>query len=241
MVNTSSGNVVQRMEYDAFGRVLEDSNPGFQPFGFAGGLYAYQTGLVRFGERDYDPRVGRWPTKDPLLFGSGSSNLYGYVVNDPVNLIDQNGRDFIEVEGAAIFGGGITTSFIYTEEGQEYFQIGFGSGVDLGATAAVSRDEFNPSPSFTGSVSRYWTTASASSPIKKFFGVIDPNIEAELDDLTEQAGAASARLGGSGRSEFTFQTDLPGSFSSLSSWLTNWLEQGDLPPDNQQSVSNTCP
>jgi hypothetical protein len=39
VVNAATGEVVQRMDYDAFGRVLNDTNPGFQPFGFAGGLY----------------------------------------------------------------------------------------------------------------------------------------------------------------------------------------------------------
>ena len=59
IVNTSTGAVVQRMEYDAFGVVVTDTAPGFQPFGFAGGLYDRDTGLVRFGVRDYDPRRGR--------------------------------------------------------------------------------------------------------------------------------------------------------------------------------------
>lgn len=39
VVNTGTGEVIQRMDYDAFGNVTEDTNPGFQPFGFAGGLY----------------------------------------------------------------------------------------------------------------------------------------------------------------------------------------------------------
>lgn len=38
VVNASTGNVVQRMKYDAFGNVLQDTNPGLQPFGYAGGL-----------------------------------------------------------------------------------------------------------------------------------------------------------------------------------------------------------
>jgi len=40
------------MDYDEFGNVLLDTNPGFQPFGFAGGLSDQRTGLVRFGARD---------------------------------------------------------------------------------------------------------------------------------------------------------------------------------------------
>ncbi|NIP72677.1 MAG: RHS repeat-associated core domain-containing protein, partial [Gammaproteobacteria bacterium] len=42
-------------------------------------------GLVRFGARDYDPEVGRWTAKDPVGFGGGDPNLYGYVFSDPVN------------------------------------------------------------------------------------------------------------------------------------------------------------
>jgi hypothetical protein len=46
---------------------------------------------VRFGYRDYDPGVGRWTAKDPILFSGGDTDLYGYVLNDPVNLIDPLG------------------------------------------------------------------------------------------------------------------------------------------------------
>jgi RHS repeat-associated protein len=92
VVNAETGEVVQRMDYDAFGRVLNAVNPGFQPFGFAGGLYDDDTGLVRFGARDYDAYAGRWTAKDPLLFEGGQENLYVYVANDPVNLVDPSGE-----------------------------------------------------------------------------------------------------------------------------------------------------
>ena len=71
--------------------MITDTNPGFQPFGFAGGLYDSHTGLVRFGARDYDPDTGRWTSRDPMLFGGGDTNLYGYVLADPVNWIDPTG------------------------------------------------------------------------------------------------------------------------------------------------------
>jgi len=91
VVNTDTGEVAQRMDYDVWGRVTQDTNPGFQPFGFAGGIYDQHTGLVRFGARDYDPETGRWTAKDPIRFAGGDTNLYGYVVNDPVNLVDPEG------------------------------------------------------------------------------------------------------------------------------------------------------
>jgi len=92
VIDTADGSIAQRMDYDVWGNITLDTNPGFQPFGFAGGIYDQHTGLVRFGARDYDPGVGRWTNKDPIRFKGRDSNLYGYVANDPVNFIDPNGK-----------------------------------------------------------------------------------------------------------------------------------------------------
>jgi RHS repeat-associated protein len=95
-VADAAGNVVKRIAYDSFGNTLEDANPSFAvPFGFAGGLHDRDTGLVRFGYRDYDPEVGRWTAKDPIGFAGGDTDLYGYALNNPVNFVDENGL-FIE-------------------------------------------------------------------------------------------------------------------------------------------------
>ncbi len=94
VVNASNGTVSQRMDYDDLGNVTNDTNPGFQVFGFAGGLYDSQTKLVKFGAREYDARAaGRWMSKDPIRFSGGDTNLYGYVANDPVNWTDPTGLD----------------------------------------------------------------------------------------------------------------------------------------------------
>ena len=92
VVTDASGNTVKRMDYDAFGNIITDTHSALTiPFGFAGGLRDPDTGLVRFGYRDYDPDTGRWTAKDPIFFAGGDTNLYGYVLNDPVNLIDPLG------------------------------------------------------------------------------------------------------------------------------------------------------
>jgi len=91
VVDAATGVVAQRIDYDEFGVVLSDTNPGFQPFGFAGGVYDHRTGLVRFGARDYDAEVGRWTAKDPSWFDGDGPNLYLYVTGDPVNGIDFDG------------------------------------------------------------------------------------------------------------------------------------------------------
>ena len=91
IVNATTGAIAEQISYDAWGNVTSDSNPGFQPFGFAGGLYDTDTGLVHFGARDYDPQTGRWISKDPVLFNAGETSLYGYAANDPINFIDPTG------------------------------------------------------------------------------------------------------------------------------------------------------
>ena len=95
VVNVTDGTVVQRMDYDEFGRTILDTGAGSQVFGFAGGVYDGQTGLVRFGARDYDAGVGRWGAKDPSRLSGGTSNFYDYSLNDPVNVRDVSGLGWI--------------------------------------------------------------------------------------------------------------------------------------------------
>jgi len=49
------------------------------------------TKLIHFGFREYNPFIGRWTAKDPILFAGGDSNLYGYVLGDPVSGVDALG------------------------------------------------------------------------------------------------------------------------------------------------------
>jgi RHS repeat-associated protein len=111
VVDVATGTIAQRMNYDEFGNVTLDTNPGFQPFGFAGGLYDPATKLVRFGLRDYDAATGRFTAKDPALVAEES--LYAYGANDPVNQVDRLGRapndwdDWLKDETADVIQGGL--------------------------------------------------------------------------------------------------------------------------------------
>jgi RHS repeat-associated protein len=84
-----------KLAYQLWGLVVKDTNPGFQPFGFAGGLYDPQTKLVRFGARDYDPTLGRWTAKDPAGFPDvsvcGFANAFVYSCQQPVDRADYLG------------------------------------------------------------------------------------------------------------------------------------------------------
>ena len=75
VVNTIDGSIVQRIDYDEYGNVIQDTNPGFQPFAFAGGLFDQHTKLTRLGARDYDAFTGRWTAKDPVGFSAGDLTI----------------------------------------------------------------------------------------------------------------------------------------------------------------------
>ncbi len=144
VVKVSSGNIVQRMDYDEWGKVVYDSNPGFQPFGFAGGIYDAETGLVRFGARDYDANIGRWTAKDPILFEGGQANLYVYVGNDPVNHMDPSGLYWeYHTDSGLLY---------YVDDGYQYSHIATGySGYQDGANNANmdSLQSYGPIPEGT--------------------------------------------------------------------------------------------
>ena len=103
IINTVDGTIAQRLDYDTWGNVTLDTNPGFQPFGFAGGIYDLHTQLTRFGARDYDAISARWASKDPIRFEGREPNLYRYGLSDPINFADLNGLSATVTWGA--FGG----------------------------------------------------------------------------------------------------------------------------------------
>ena len=136
VINTATGAIAQRMDFDEWGNVTFDSAPGFQPFGFAGGILDGHTGLTRFGARDYDPRIGRWTAKDPIGFGALDANLFVYAGNDSVNRIDPTGEIAPLVVmlvsggvGAAIGGGAAWLAGGSAQEIAVAAGVGFGAGL----------------------------------------------------------------------------------------------------------------
>lgn len=107
VINLNDNSVVQAIEYDSFGRIISDSNPGFQPFAFAGGVYDQDTKLINFGSRNYSPSIGRWITKDLAHFTAADTNLYAYVSNNPISYVDSSGYGINFVLGGvgALIGG----------------------------------------------------------------------------------------------------------------------------------------
>ena len=102
--------------YDAFGEqeVLVGSAE-VVPFGFAGGRYDPETGLVRFGARDYDPGTGRWTARDAVWWAGGQANLFVYAYADAINYVDHSGRAAVVFNAvpAIIFVAALATTGAY--------------------------------------------------------------------------------------------------------------------------------
>ncbi len=144
VLTDAKGRVVKEITYDSFGVILHDTLPDlFMPIGFAGGLADSDTGLVRFGYRDYDPAVGRFTAPDPLGDTGGDHDLYDYCIDDPVTLNDPTGLFPPALYALALMGvralprlAGMASDLLL--RGQAMLHTSkYGNGIITGATRAA--------------------------------------------------------------------------------------------------------
>ncbi|WP_345945850.1 RHS repeat-associated core domain-containing protein [Pseudomonas sp. 15A4] len=97
-----NGNTAWSAQYKAWGEAQEQRSKFAQQIGltnpirFQGQYHDHETGLHYNRHRYYDPKVGRFISKDPIGY-SGGLNLYHYVPNptgwiDPLGLAKIGGR-----------------------------------------------------------------------------------------------------------------------------------------------------
>ena len=84
--------------YDGFGNLQHHQKGISNPFQYAGEQKDEETGLIYLRNRYYDPELGRFITPDHKrgdLLKPQSWNPYVYVLNNPVNLVDPLGLDWV--------------------------------------------------------------------------------------------------------------------------------------------------
>jgi len=107
----NSGGVVERYEYDVFGRpTIKDGNgmvkaSAMTPFLFTGREFDGETKLYHFRTRAYSPVLGRFLQSDPIDFFARDVNLYRYVSNNPINYLDPFGLARRQSRSLDGFGG----------------------------------------------------------------------------------------------------------------------------------------
>jgi RHS repeat-associated protein len=92
-ITDSSQNIVNKYAYTPFGEIGNEQETFAQPFKYVGqyGVMSESNGLYYMRARYYDPTLGRFISEDPAGFRGGDVNLYVYVGNNPVLLIDPSG------------------------------------------------------------------------------------------------------------------------------------------------------
>ena len=133
---SDKGRIAAHYEYDLFGKIQFQYGPfaDQNPFRFSTKYFDFETGLVDFGMRYYDPYLARWTSRDPIG-EAGGLNLYGFVGNDPVNLIDSYGLQFGVATWETWGPAAVTGS---ARQGLSLLGLG------VGATFAVVADLFVP-------------------------------------------------------------------------------------------------
>ena len=184
------GTVVQSYVYDAFGKVTiydkdgneitpSSSNYLETPYAFTGRELDAETGLYFYRARYYDPGTGRFLSEDPIEYDSGSLNLYNYVGNNSINLIDPSGNR--SVASLFSFFGGFFGGTRSTSNNSVSENIGGGSGATAAAVGVV-----------TGPAGPLFQAAASPEIAKNIIALRKRNQELirRLDQISEESDSA---------------------------------------------------
>ena len=191
-LTTSTGSSASSYSFDAFGNLLTpQSSSDTNRYLFSTKEFDLRSGLYFFGKRYFDPEVGRWITPDPLGFVNGP-NLYLYVLDNPINMVDPDGLCLQDLERVIGGVGDSISDFLQSPDGLALTAyLGVGASLE---TSAVNVTE---------------ATATANSAIEN-------NFQRFVNNLPAQAETPTTIEFGDGSVAFQAKvpaTNIPGSYA----------------------------
>jgi len=135
------GDIVQSYSYDSFGNTTIHNSAGTKilppesienPYAYTSREFDSQTNLYYYRSRYYSPSIGRFFQQDPIGFVGGNTNLYSYVLNNPINANDPSGL-FIHFAIGAAFNVAVELGNVALSE-----NISFTEGASRVVIAAAS-------------------------------------------------------------------------------------------------------
>ena len=157
-----NGAFVQDVSYTPFGQpTVSGATPGaigFTNDQWNAGDALDGFGLVHLGSRVYDPVIGRFLSRDPLMISrtAATSNPYAFALNDPMNLSDptglspcgsnflcisasSNGDDDASTAGSAVALGIWAAGYLYSTGAEPPMNVSSKSAISVYSTAFDSR------------------------------------------------------------------------------------------------------
>lgn len=172
-----AGNAVESYRYGAYGAVtIFDENGERRPqstvenrFLFTGREYLPEIQLYDYRNRFYSASLGRFLQTDPIRFDAGDMNLYRYVSNNPLNLVDPTGLTQTTYNRVTYYESGANVASPPARVSNYSVPYGWGapiSGfirtvVSAGTAGAVYASTAGPA----GSVASAGTNAAASAGV----------------------------------------------------------------------------
>lgn len=156
-----NGARVASYDYDPYGNPTQSAGRISVDFRYAGMFYHQPSGLYLTQYRAYDPRTGRWLSRDPIG-EEGGINLYGYVGGSPLSRSDPSGLITITAGGSLRIPGWlkhVIPSFI-------------GSGGSAGVAIQITKNG-----SFCPDVGAYWNGQGGGQDIGIGKGSFDLGVE----------------------------------------------------------------
>ena len=117
-LTSTAGTVIQSYTYSSFGKIESQLDPNFlQPYTFTAREFDLETRLYFYRARYFVPATGRFLSEDPEALAvliPTAINRYPYVLNNPVNNIDPNGKTAIAyIAGAVVAAAAIGAVIVF--------------------------------------------------------------------------------------------------------------------------------
>ncbi len=104
MVTNEDGHITQNVVYIPYGEVFVEERNGSwtSPYLFNAKELDEETGLYYYGARYLDPAGAKWLSVDPMWNNDPDKTPYNYCLNNPVKMVDPDGRKWVREKESGI-------------------------------------------------------------------------------------------------------------------------------------------